>query len=632
MGTEGTEADMGRFQNERGAALASVVLIGILLMIAIIAVLSTVSSHSKNVTDAYSETQAYYAAESGIQATINVLRGNTQPLSPLSGAQSQTMDYERAIRLSYSNYDGDPSGIPRLSRWINYNYTPADLSYADRVVVGESATTYKPSTGTAYKIDITDMDNSLAGMVFTTRLESTGNPSSICNRSFNAGMTEQTSVCMDGPTAGVEFKVIVSQPSNNINFGNNLNSTVPFVTLSVRRTLASVPCTSMKPCRVPFGVVYSVQQPRPISRVIRGIIESTSSSTATVAFDSYIYETAGSQLRLCNDQTCTVLSTRQDSYATLDFPATVSSPPTSRPYYARMSPLQPFRLRVRSTGYGPNGAVKILEAVLRRNFFDELTPPAAVALIGAGNGQFFPGSSQRVCYTGISDFDPDATCPSGAFPVDSNIPSVPPIGVTNTDNLDTVNCSFSPRPPNCPNLPGNPPAAPIPAPAIIDSELPPWLQSTEALDQAVQNLRSTAQAAGTYYPSGQQPPSVGTYNAITDTWNGVTFCDGNCALTGNGGGILVVTGKLTLQGNFNFKGLIIVTGAEGVVRLGGGTGAIIGNLVVAPYDSNNLAAGFLPPVYDMRGGGNSDFIYSGTSTSFNGQTAISDFILGIVEK
>jgi hypothetical protein len=178
---------------------------------------------------------------------------------------------------------------------------------------------------------------------------------------------------------------------------------------------------------------------------------------------------------------------------------------------------------------------------------------------------------------------------------------------------------------------GEPPR-PAPNPAVIDSELPPWLQSTEALDQAVQNLRATAQASGTYYPSGQQPPSMGTYDAISDTWNGVTFCDGSCALTGNGGGILVVTGKLTLQGNFNFKGLIIVTGAEGVVRLGGGTGAIIGNLVVAPYNPNNLAAGFLPPVYDMRGGGTSDFIYSGTSASFNGQTAISDFILGIVEK
>jgi hypothetical protein len=614
---------MGRFQDERGAALASVVLIGILLMIAIIAVLSTVSSHSKNVTDAYSETQAYYAAESGIQATINVLRGNTQPLSPLSGAQSQAMDYERAIRLSYSNYDGDPSGIPRLSRWINYNYTPADMSYPDRVVIGESATTYKPSTGTAYKIDITDMDNSLAGMVFTTSLEASGSPSSICNRTFNVGMTEQTSVCTSGTTAGVELKVTVTQPSNNVNFGNNLNSTVPFVTFSVRRTLASVPCSTNNPCLAPFAVVYSIQQPRVLTRIIRGKIESTSSSSAKIIFDSYIYETAGSQLKLCNDSNCTAFSTSQDTNSTLTIPSTVG-PTSTRNFYARMSPLQPFRLRVRSTGYGPNGAVKILEAVLRRNFFDELTPPAAVALIGPPGGFFHAGSSQRVCYTGVSDFDPDARCPTtDSYVPNPDVPVVPPIGVTDPSNLTTVNNAFGGN--------GEPPP-PAPNPAVINSELPPWLQSTEALAQAGQTLRATAQAAGTYYPSGQQPPSMGTYNAITDTWNGVTFCDGSCALTGNGGGILVVTGKLTLQGNFNFKGLIIVTGAEGVVRLGGGTGAIIGNLVVSPYNPNNLAAGFLPPIYDMRGGGTSDFIYSGTSTSFNGQTAISDFILGIVEK
>lgn len=606
---------------ENGAALVSVVLIGVLLMIAIIAVLSTVSSHSKNVTDAYSETQAYYAAESGIQATINVLRGNTQPLSALPGTENQTMDYERAIRLSYSNYDGDPTGVSRLSRWINYNYTPAGSSYPDRVVVGESPSTYTPSTGSAFKIDVTDMDNSLAGMVFTTRVESTGTPSSNCNRDFNPGMTEQTSVCTGSSGASTEVKVSATQPSSSISFGGNLNATVPFVTFTVRHLAATTSNTGT----IPFSIIYSVQQPRPLSRVIRGVVKLTTVSStvrAQVVFDSYVYDTAGSQLRLCHDSACTVFASSTSTDSFISVPS-FGSPEASRNFFARMSPVQPFRLLVRSTGYGPNGAVKVLEAVLRRNFFDELTPPAAVALIGPPGGSFHAGSSQRVCYTGVSDFDPDAPCPTSSYVPDPNVPIVPPVGVTNPSNLSTVNGAFGP-PPLAP--------PPAPAPAIIDTELPPWLQSPEALDQAVQNLRATSQAAGTYFPSGQQPSSFGTYNAITDTWNGVTFCDGNCNLTGSGGGILVVTGKLTLQGNFNFKGLIIVTGAEGVVRLGGGTGAIIGNLVISPYNPSNLAAGFLPPVYDMRGGGTSDFIYSGTSVNFNGQTAISDFILGIVEK
>jgi Flp pilus assembly pilin Flp len=601
-----------QWNNESGAALASVVLIGVLLMVAIIAVLSTVSSHSKNVTDVYSETQAYYAAESGIQATINVLRGNTEPLFPSPGIQGEDMDYEKAIRLMYSNHDDDPTGIPRLSRWLNYNYTPAEFNYADRVVLGGSPNSYSPSTGTAFKIDITDMDNSLAGMAFTTRLESSGTLSSNCNRTFNSTMTEQTSVCTS-TWAATEVKVTVSEPPTNLQFGNDLNKTVPFLTIAVRRTQSFTASFES----VPFAVVYSVQQPRPLTRVIRGRVRGVPSTTSVqITFDSYVYETAGSELRLCNDAECAAFTTSM-----MVAVPSLGSPAAVRNFFARMTPFQPFRIRLRSTGYGPNGAVKVLEAVLRRNFFDDLTPPAAVAMVGpSGPGFVFqPGNSNQLCYTGVSDSDPNAPCPTTVPP---NTVAVPPIGVSNPTNLTAVQTALGSR-------------VLAPAPAVIDAELPPWLQSPENLDASIRNLRTAAQAAGTYYPSGQQPSSIGTYNEATGSWNGITFCDGDCSLStsvGPAGGVLVVTGKLILQGNFSFKGLIIVTGPDGVVRNGGGNGEIIGNLVIAPYNPSNLAAGFLPPKYDMRGGGNSDFIYSGNSVNFSGQTAISDFLLGIVEK
>src|SRR5258708_38429736 len=67
--------------SEGGAALVTVLLITLLLGTACIAMLSAVSASSKNNTDALSETKAYYAAESGLQATINVLR-NDSSLDP----------------------------------------------------------------------------------------------------------------------------------------------------------------------------------------------------------------------------------------------------------------------------------------------------------------------------------------------------------------------------------------------------------------------------------------------------------------------------------------------------------------------------------------------------------------------
>ena len=68
-------------KSEKGAALVMVLLITSLLLIASAGLLLEISMNTANVTDVSAEEQAYYAAESGIQSTINVLRGNTQPMS-----------------------------------------------------------------------------------------------------------------------------------------------------------------------------------------------------------------------------------------------------------------------------------------------------------------------------------------------------------------------------------------------------------------------------------------------------------------------------------------------------------------------------------------------------------------------
>ena len=100
---------------------------------------------------------------------------------------------------------------------------------------------------------------------------------------------------------------------------------------------------------------------------------------------------------------------------------------------------------------------------------------------------------------------------------------------------------------------------------------------------------------------------------------------------------MVVTGKLTNVGSFSFRGMIIVTGEEGWERNGGGTGQVIGNIIIAPYNRNtyipqNLASAFLPPQYYISGGGGSDVIYDDVSATLNNTSSISDFMVGIAEK
>ena len=48
-----------------------------------------------------------------------------------------------------------------------------------------------------------------------------------------------------------------------------------------------------------------------------------------------------------------------------------------------MTPPEPIRLVIQSTGYGPRGSVKKLEAVIQKNFFNGLAAPATLTLVGA---------------------------------------------------------------------------------------------------------------------------------------------------------------------------------------------------------------------------------------------------------
>ena len=101
---------------------------------------------------------------------------------------------------------------------------------------------------------------------------------------------------------------------------------------------------------------------------------------------------------------------------------------------------------------------------------------------------------------------------------------------------------------------------------------------------------------------------------------------------------------MTLKGAFNFTGLIIVTGKGGIVRSGGGTGEVTGNVVVAPYQNSKLVDRtvgantfddppgiFLAPHYDISGGGTSNLQFNSLALQ-NGLTAISNFVIGVMEK
>jgi hypothetical protein len=154
---------------ERGAALLTVLMLSTLLLAAGSTLLLVTTLSRRTAIDSTAEMQAYYAAEGGLQATLDVLRGN---VSPRSGMPSGSLiSFRNAITLNNSNLPSDTSAGPRLSGWLNYDYTPTGQSIPDRVSLTSS---YAPQNGMAFSVELSDPDATPSGEPTRLRLRVTG--------------------------------------------------------------------------------------------------------------------------------------------------------------------------------------------------------------------------------------------------------------------------------------------------------------------------------------------------------------------------------------------------------------------------------------------------------------------------
>jgi len=384
-------------RGERGAALVTVLLISTLLLATGGALILLTSTASRTAIDSTAEMQAYYSAEAGLQNTLNVLRGNVAPNAlMLPGSK---IDFRNAVTLATSNLATDTSTRPRLSGWLNYDYTPTGSTIPDRVSLTAN---YAPITGLAYAVQVSDPDNT--------------------------------------PVASGE----------------------------------------------------------------------------------------------------------------------------------------PTRLLLRVTGYGPKGAVKNLELLVKRSNFD-YSPPAMLMMRGADDGtpvNFTIGNSAAKDY-------------SGHDRVSTTI--LPSFGAT-SDGDTTIEVDSD----------GKDTAAAPKAQKFTNSSLPEWLQTAD-LDRAyLADWKADAISQGRYFTSFDG-------NSGSTSSPAFTFVDGDCELTG-GAGLLIVTGTLTMHGNPDFTGMILVLGDGVWDRSGGGNGNIYGAFAVAKFNKNG-SGNFLAPSFTTNGGGNATLQY-----------------------
>jgi Tfp pilus assembly protein PilX len=595
-------------ESEKGAAMVMVLLVSFLLLVASAGLLLETSMNTMNVTDSTAEQQAYNAAESGVQSAINVLRGNVKP-NPLFNADEDHKDnrinYTKAVRLGGSNAAGDSSTVARLSRWMDYNYAPNginDTAVPARVTMGKYQTGYEPRSGYAYSLSVTDPDHTGEILSFNT----TG---SFFDETPSTRGWKDGSITFNGASSG--DKVIISYSAgsakNNLDVASGLITT-NFGSFDVEVQGAGASITE----DVRFDITFNMKAPYDASRGIRGwirkaIVDSDSDSVV-FDFDSPAFELMGSTGTL-----------NFDPPGVNQLLISENSGETS--IQGSITQAEPFRLVIRSIGYGPRGARKELEATIQKNFFNGLSAPATLTLVGKPGTNFSAGNSAVVKYFG-SDL------------AEGSSVIIPPIGTTNQSNLDDVYNDLTKN--------GTRSIDDIKAdldapPSDVSREMPFWLQSPDNLNKTILELRRVAKASGRLFQNGAEPAD-GDYGN-NENATGITFVQGDLTISGDGGGILVCTGKLTFHGAFKFNGLIIVTGAEGFERTGGGNGLLQGNTVIAPYNPahitpdnpNDAPAEFLTPNYRISGGGNSTIQFNSNSVA-NGMTAISNIVLGVAEK
>ena len=275
--------------------------------------------------------------------------------------------------------------------------------------------------------------------------------------------------------------------------------------------------------------------------------------------------------------------------------ATMCAPPAFDTY-------QPDRLRIRVLGLGPRDSRKNMEIVVNRFTVDYAVNAVVTLPNGTANPFSFALGDSNVTTTSGTDLDGGGTI--AAYAVSD--------GDYNAANnvIDGCNADGS----NCGNGPNVTPENPT---KLEEGNTPSFLKSVTKAREFLYGSEGMMQLAinqGRYFTT-QEAAKASALGLGANSPDGVlTFVDGDLTLPPgepSGQGTLIVTGKLILDGNFNWNGVIMVLGEGNVLRSGGGHGDIFGALFVAKFAKTGAATdAFQPPVFNTNGGGSCTIQYS----------------------
>ena len=540
---------------ERGAALVTMLLVSVLLLGAGGALIMTTMMSANNSVGSTAEMQAYYVAESGMQSALNVLRGNTKPLL----VDSDRISFRTAIIPSISN--GGNGGSPRFAGWLPYN-DPANATSLVPVSIGAI-------TG-GYRVTVENMDPNSHIVEFSTSAKIDGG---------DAGKTYQRTF---GTVGGTDEVTIRYQGQGATTLSPD-PYTFPLTTDSalgsfvIERPAASTDNDVNIP-KTGFEITITQSLPWAATTTLEGTFEGDVDAAATtvkVTFDKAYVKADGTKYAL----------NLEDGTKVLDLDYNVSPTTTSIP--SKVTSPDPKRLLLKSYGFGPQGAEKRLELMISRANL-EFESPAGFTVKGpddCSGVSFDTGSSGAKWYSGVDHAGNEPQRP--AFAVSQCDKDSVDAGIVKHDTVVDPEIGILG---DADTLPGT-------------VETPSFLDSADKARAYLQGLKDKANSMGRYF-SGPKTISDST------TGGKFTFVEGDCTLDG-GSGFLVVTGTLTLRGNPNFNGVILVLGEGKLIRNGGGNGDIFGAITIAAF--NRTSGGFTAPTFHTNGGGNSTIQYDSSA-------------------
>lgn len=508
--------------SERGAALLTTLLISMLLLAAGGALIMTTALSATNAIDSTAEAQAYYAAEAGMQASLNVLRGHVLPSTLYDNSSSTAA----ANRITFTQAVSEPT----LSRWLTYTNTFA----GSRVVITDSAN-YSAYSGMAYKVDsVTDPDGMSTAVFSTSGIfpTSTNNP--------------KTSIDLGNGNSRVTLTYV---PKSATTVNGTASSDLGKIQLSsIGSSGYTIPTTSP----VQFQLTITQTAPVAVTKVLNCTLTGTITTTSSLLSVTFTADTAPSNISYLGGVEYKRASSSLNTNDTTPLAVTIKAP-------------EPNRVIVKVVGYGPRGANKQMQMMVNRYAFD-FKPNAAITIRSADDnslGTYGIGDSAKYGYTG-NDYSGGAALPAFA--------------VTGAADLAYIN-GLVPSGTQTQVTGSNPPVSPV---AI--SDLPTFLQTAQGCRDLLTSLKADAYnsnpALNRYFTSSPSDFGASTQDGL------LTFVDGDCALPPQGGkGILVVTGTLDMRGSADFKGLVLVLGGGVLYRDGGGSDTSLGSVVVARFAS-----------------------------------------------